>query len=103
MMVNLRNKVVLAPQDSTPTPSLLISTRESSTQPYPFNPRSNSQDNYPSFLPHSPMNFIFKSKQRTPAELIKHLREAIHRLDAGGSGGSGANSEGKRKVSLTYG
>lgn len=98
--------IVLSPQDSTPIPSLLLSRDPSSSRsidpdltqqhldyPYQFPP---------TFWPNtagSAMNFIFKSKQRTPAELIKHLREAIHRLDAGGSASAGANSEGKKKVS----
>ncbi len=54
----------------------------------------------------SVMNFIFKTKQRTPAELVRHLRDAITRLDTGsgisnGTGASnsgGALSEGKRKI-----
>jgi calcium binding protein 39 len=62
------------------------------------------------------MNFIFKSKQRTPAELVKHLRDSIQRLDSSNgssgstssagtmgpgssSGGSAGMGEGKRKVS----
>lgn len=30
----------------------------------------------------APMNFIFKSKSRTPQELVRHLRDTILRLDA---------------------
>lgn len=46
-----------------------------------------------SFTTSSKMNFIFKSKQKTPPELVRNLREAIARLD-----GSGLSTEGKRKV-----
>ncbi|KDN39548.1 ARM repeat-containing protein [Tilletiaria anomala UBC 951] len=38
------------------------------------------------------MNFIFKSKQRTPAELVKHLRDTIARLDNGSSSNANNNS-----------
>jgi len=41
------------------------------------------------------MNFIFKSKQKTPSELVRNLKEAIIRLD-----GSGTSAEGKRKVCM---
>lgn len=41
------------------------------------------------------MNF-FKSKTRTPGELVRSVREAIQRLDAAGTG-----PEGKRKVSFS--
>ncbi|KAN0065627.1 Hym1p [Thecaphora frezii] len=40
------------------------------------------------------MNFIFKTKQRTPAELVRHLRDALIRLDnvtGGSSSSSGAS------------
>ncbi|CAD6925185.1 unnamed protein product [Tilletia controversa] len=42
------------------------------------------------------MNFIFKSKQRTPADLVRSVRESINRLDAGGGtpGVGGANGSG---------
>ncbi|KAK0563484.1 Hym1p [Tilletia horrida] len=39
------------------------------------------------------MNFIFKSKQRTPADLVRSVRESINRLDAG-SGTPGTNGSG---------
>ncbi|UZJ52661.1 hypothetical protein CBS101457_001981 [Exobasidium rhododendri] len=39
------------------------------------------------------MNFIFKSKQRTPSELVRNLKDAITRLE-----GAGVSSEGKRKA-----
>lgn len=39
------------------------------------------------------MNFIFKSKQKTPPELLRSLKDAIARLDA-----PGVSSEGKRKA-----
>ncbi|EPQ27412.1 uncharacterized protein PFL1_04950 [Pseudozyma flocculosa PF-1] len=47
------------------------------------------------------MNFIFKTKQRTPPELVRHLRDALIRLDhvtggssssASGGGGAGGSS-----------
>lgn len=98
--------IVLAPEDSTPTPSLLLSREATAINPLASRSidLTNTQlySNQKYFWPTtagSAMNFIFKSKQRTPAELIKHLREAIHRLDAGGSASGGANSEGKKKVS----
>lgn len=43
------------------------------------------------------MNFIFKNKQRSPAELIRNIRDAVSRMDGSGS------AEGKRKVRLSYG
>jgi hypothetical protein len=43
------------------------------------------------------MNFIFKSKQRTPSELVRNLKDAITRLE-----GAGVSSEGKRKVGLNW-
>lgn len=39
------------------------------------------------------MNFIFKSKQKTPPELVRNFRDAVARFDA-----NGVSSEGKRKV-----
>ncbi|PWN30191.1 Mo25-like protein [Jaminaea rosea] len=39
------------------------------------------------------MNFIFKSKHRTPADLVKHLRDAVGRMES-----QGGSSEGKRKA-----
>lgn len=39
------------------------------------------------------MNF-FKSKSKTPPELVRSIRDAIMRLDAGSTG-----AEGRRKVS----
>lgn len=39
------------------------------------------------------MNFIFKSKQRTPAELVRNIRDAINRIDA-----SSSSSETRRKA-----
>lgn len=40
------------------------------------------------------MNFIFKSKQKTPTELVRSLREAVGRLE-----GSNTSAEGRRKAS----
>ncbi|PWN23099.1 Mo25-like protein [Microstroma glucosiphilum] len=40
------------------------------------------------------MNFIFKSKSRTPAELVKNIRDAIRRLES-----SSASQEAQRKCS----
>lgn len=41
------------------------------------------------------MNFIFKSKHRTPADLVRQIREANARLES-----SSTSSEAKRKVSF---
>jgi len=40
------------------------------------------------------MNFFLKSKQRTPSDLVRSVREAINRLDAGGGGSAGVNGNG---------
>ncbi|EST10128.1 Mo25-like protein [Kalmanozyma brasiliensis GHG001] len=41
----------------------------------------------------APMNFIFKSKSRTPQELVRHLRDTILRLDTSTPlGGSNSNN-----------
>jgi hypothetical protein len=46
------------------------------------------------------MNFIFKSKQRTPGELVRNVRDAVARLEAaGGASGNAGSAEGRRKVS----
>lgn len=39
------------------------------------------------------MNFIFKSKHRSPAELVRNIRDAIARMDSGSG-----SSEAKRKA-----
>lgn len=39
------------------------------------------------------MNFIFKSKQKSPAELVRSLRDAVSRLE-----GSNVSTEGRRKA-----
>ena len=40
----------------------------------------------------APMNFIFKSKSRTPQELVRHLRDTILRLDSTPLGGSNSSN-----------